>query len=94
MIVRNKRRCFLALLTIVFALVLSENGAESYRAVAVIHGVLTGSDSMDLISNRIQEVGFCGARSLFGFVGEVGCCSRLEQGESLLLGDCWVGNVV
>ncbi|KAG9428986.1 lysosomal thioesterase PPT2 isoform X1 [Apis mellifera carnica] len=29
---------------------------ESYHAVVVIHGVLTGSDSMELISNRIQEM--------------------------------------
>ena len=32
------------------------NAVESYRAVVVIHGVLTGSDSMELISNRIQEM--------------------------------------
>lgn len=32
------------------------NDVESYHAVVVIHGVLTGSDSMELISNRIQEV--------------------------------------
>ncbi|XP_076765725.1 palmitoyl-protein thioesterase 2 [Xylocopa sonorina] len=29
---------------------------EGYRAVVVIHGVLTGSDSMELISNRIQQM--------------------------------------
>lgn len=33
------------------------NEARSYHAVVIIHGVLTGSDSMELISNRIQEVG-------------------------------------
>jgi len=33
------------------------NEAKSYRAVVVIHGVLTGSDSMEIISKRIQEVG-------------------------------------
>lgn len=32
------------------------NEAKSYHAVVIIHGVLTGSDSMELISNRIQEV--------------------------------------
>ncbi|XP_015433613.1 PREDICTED: lysosomal thioesterase PPT2 homolog [Dufourea novaeangliae] len=32
------------------------NVAECYRAVAVIHGVLTGSDSMEIITNRIQEM--------------------------------------
>ncbi|PBC31234.1 lysosomal thioesterase PPT2 homolog isoform X1 [Apis cerana] len=32
------------------------NDVESYHAVVVIHGVLTGSDSMELISNRIQEM--------------------------------------
>lgn len=32
------------------------NETKSYRAVVIIHGVLTGSDSMDLITNRIQEV--------------------------------------
>lgn len=37
-------------------LVTINNAVESYRAVVVIHGVLTGSDSMELISNRIQEV--------------------------------------
>lgn len=35
---------------------LSYNEAKSYHAVVIIHGVLTGSDSMELISNRIQEV--------------------------------------
>ena len=37
-------------------LVTINNAVESYRAVVVIHGVLTGSDSMELISNRIQEM--------------------------------------
>ncbi|XP_076679465.1 palmitoyl-protein thioesterase 2 [Andrena cerasifolii] len=37
-------------------LVTLNNAVESYRAVVVIHGVLTGSDSMELISNRIQEM--------------------------------------
>lgn len=32
------------------------NEAKSYHAVVIIHGVLTGSDSMELISNRIQEM--------------------------------------
>ncbi|XP_076634678.1 palmitoyl-protein thioesterase 2 isoform X1 [Colletes latitarsis] len=32
------------------------NTVKSYRAVVVIHGVLTGSSSMELISNRIQEM--------------------------------------
>ncbi|XP_033346379.1 lysosomal thioesterase PPT2 homolog [Bombus vosnesenskii] len=35
---------------------LFNNGIECYHAVVVIHGVLTGSDSMELISNRIQEM--------------------------------------
>ncbi|CAL7950492.1 unnamed protein product [Xylocopa violacea] len=42
---------FLLLLLTIFNYVV-----ESYRAVVVIHGVLTGSDSMELISNRIQEM--------------------------------------
>lgn len=33
------------------------NEAKSYHAVVIIHGVLTGSESMELVSNRIQEVG-------------------------------------
>ncbi|KAF7392499.1 hypothetical protein HZH68_009247 [Vespula germanica] len=37
-------------------LILCGNGAKSYHAVVVIHGVLTGSDSMELISNRIEEM--------------------------------------
>lgn len=36
---------------------LSCHQAKSYHAVVIIHGVLTGSDSMETISNRIQEVG-------------------------------------
>lgn len=32
------------------------NGVYNYRAVVVIHGVLTGSESMQLISDRIQAV--------------------------------------
>lgn len=36
---------------------LSYNEAKSYHPVVIIHGVLTGSDSMEVISNRIQEVG-------------------------------------
>ncbi|XP_032691606.1 lysosomal thioesterase PPT2 homolog isoform X2 [Odontomachus brunneus] len=35
---------------------LSYNEAKSYRAVVIIHGVLTGSSSMELITNRIQEM--------------------------------------
>ncbi|OXU25597.1 hypothetical protein TSAR_006617 [Trichomalopsis sarcophagae] len=44
---------FLALFAIA---ILPNNTVESYRAVAVIHGVLTGSSSMELITNRIQEM--------------------------------------
>lgn len=33
------------------------NEAKSYHAIVIIHGVLTGSESMELISNRIKEVG-------------------------------------
>ncbi|XP_017890290.1 lysosomal thioesterase PPT2 homolog [Ceratina calcarata] len=32
------------------------NNVESYHAVVLIHGVLTGADSMEIISNRIQEM--------------------------------------
>ncbi|XP_033333522.1 palmitoyl-protein thioesterase 2 [Megalopta genalis] len=32
------------------------NAAQSYRAVIIIHGVLTGSDSMEVISDRIKEM--------------------------------------
>lgn len=35
---------------------LSCHQAKSYHAVVIIHGVLTGSDSMETISNRIQEI--------------------------------------
>ncbi|XP_017788933.1 PREDICTED: lysosomal thioesterase PPT2 homolog [Habropoda laboriosa] len=42
--------CFILLLT------LFNNDVESYRAVVVIHGVLTGSESMEVISNRIEEM--------------------------------------
>lgn len=35
---------------------LSRYQAKTYHAVVIIHGVLTGSDSMETISNRIQEV--------------------------------------
>lgn len=41
---------------VILFLSLLNNGVECYHAVVVIHGVLTGSDSMELISNRIQEV--------------------------------------
>lgn len=61
----------------IFALIviaiLPSNVVESYRAVVVIHGILTGSDTMEVITNRIQEVwasfiyaSFSG--SLFGVV--------------------------
>lgn len=42
--------------TYIFLIYLSYNEAKSYNAVVIIHGVLTGSDSMELIGNRIQEV--------------------------------------
>lgn len=41
---------------VILFLSLFNNGVECYHAVVVIHGVLTGSDSMELISNRIQEM--------------------------------------
>ncbi|XP_006609650.1 lysosomal thioesterase PPT2 homolog isoform X2 [Apis dorsata] len=41
---------------ILLLLSIFNNNVESYHAVVVIHGVLTGSDSMELISNRIQEM--------------------------------------
>ncbi|XP_071867870.1 palmitoyl-protein thioesterase 2 [Bombus fervidus] len=41
---------------VILLLSLFNNGVECYHAVVVIHGVLTGSDSMELISNRIQEM--------------------------------------
>ncbi|XP_003494659.1 palmitoyl-protein thioesterase 2 [Bombus vancouverensis nearcticus] len=41
---------------VILFLSLFNNGIECYHAVVVIHGVLTGSDSMELISNRIQEM--------------------------------------
>ena len=34
----------------------SSSETKPYRALAVIHGVLTGSDSMQIITDRIQEV--------------------------------------
>ena len=42
--------------TFILLLTLLYNDVGGYHAVVVIHGVLTGSDSMELISNRIQEV--------------------------------------
>lgn len=50
--VKNFRILISFLCTIIFFV----NGAKSYRAVVIIHGLLTGSDSMELISNRIQEL--------------------------------------
>lgn len=47
---------YTALNFILLLLSIFNNYVESYHAVVVIHGVLTGSDSMELISNRIQEV--------------------------------------
>ena len=46
---------------VLFALVSAPNSAvkpkvKPYRAVALIHGVLTGSESLQLITDRIQEV--------------------------------------
>ncbi|XP_015610148.1 lysosomal thioesterase PPT2 homolog [Cephus cinctus] len=38
------------------SLCINSNQAKNYHAVVLIHGVLTGSTSMDLISNRIQEM--------------------------------------
>lgn len=35
---------------------LSYNDAKVYHPVVIIHGVLTGSISMKLVSDRIQEV--------------------------------------
>lgn len=51
--IQQTSHCFIILLA---SLTLSKNGAESYRAVAVLHGILTGRDSMQLITDRIQEV--------------------------------------
>lgn len=42
-------------LLIIFLLVNSIK-CKSYYPVVIIHGVLTGSDSMEQISSRIQEV--------------------------------------
>ncbi|KAK9296017.1 hypothetical protein QLX08_009857 [Tetragonisca angustula] len=42
--------------TFILLLTLLYNDVGGYHAVVVIHGVLTGSDSMELISNRIQEM--------------------------------------
>lgn len=39
-----------------FLLSVFEATVDSYHAVVLIHGILTGSDSMELISNRIEEV--------------------------------------
>ncbi|XP_076241221.1 palmitoyl-protein thioesterase 2 isoform X2 [Calliopsis andreniformis] len=48
---RNRVVYFCSLLLIALS-----NAVKNYRAVVVIHGVLTGSESMDLISNRIMEM--------------------------------------
>ncbi|XP_003704313.1 palmitoyl-protein thioesterase 2 [Megachile rotundata] len=50
MILQNYNFFLVSLLTVI------NNVVESYRAVVLIHGVLTGSDSMELISNRIQQM--------------------------------------
>ncbi|XP_014486305.1 PREDICTED: lysosomal thioesterase PPT2 homolog [Dinoponera quadriceps] len=50
----GRRSVFYIHLLLVYLLFYSE--AKSYRAVVVIHGVLTGSDSMNLIMDRIQEM--------------------------------------
>lgn len=41
---------------LVLLLTVLNNVAESYRAVVVIHGILTGSTSMELISDRIRQM--------------------------------------
>lgn len=52
-----KSRRFVFCIYLFSIYLLSYNEAKSYRAVVIIHGVLTGSESMDVITNRIQEVG-------------------------------------
>lgn len=51
----NKKMLLHSLLFLLF--VNSSNGALRYHPLVIIHGVLTGSDSMEQISNHIQEVG-------------------------------------
>ncbi|XP_058794037.1 lysosomal thioesterase PPT2 homolog [Phymastichus coffea] len=52
---KSIRRRFRLIVLLTLA-VLPEHGAQAYRPVALIHGVLTGSDSMEMISNRIQDM--------------------------------------
>lgn len=48
------KNCFLFVFAVL--LVVPNNATDNYRAVVLIHGVLTGSESMELISDRIKEV--------------------------------------
>ncbi|XP_043467320.1 lysosomal thioesterase PPT2 homolog [Leptopilina heterotoma] len=41
---------------LVFCCIFANFDAKSYRPVAVIHGILTGDDSMEEITNHIQEM--------------------------------------
>lgn len=41
---------------LIFLLILCGNEVKSYRAVVLLHGILTGSESMEIISNRIEEM--------------------------------------
>lgn len=57
------------------------NAVKSYRAVIVIHGVLTGSDSMELISNRIEEV----SKSNGTKVADVATCMSVAGNRSEMI---------
>ncbi|XP_046485848.1 lysosomal thioesterase PPT2 homolog isoform X1 [Neodiprion pinetum] len=56
---RRNTMCYRSICSVlIFATLLAapNYAAKKYRAVVLIHGVLTGSESMELISKRIQEM--------------------------------------
>lgn len=42
---------------LIFVLVFVTTFVESYKAVVILHGIMTGADSMKIIEDRIKEVG-------------------------------------
>lgn len=46
----------MAVNVIILVLFIFANSCLSYKPVVLIHGIMTGSGSMEMISRRIQEV--------------------------------------
>lgn len=42
---------------LIFVLIFVTTLVESYKAVVLLHGIMTGADSMKIIEGRIKEVG-------------------------------------